>query len=633
VRRLGDVSRFLWLLRGYLAPYWRSVALLIAGSYAAAALSAALPALMAPILDLAIGTPASIGVGAGATAGPATGAGAAAGAAGWTGLSLKNLGAAVLGWLGIGAGEDRFRAIVFLAALFVAVGVLKAAVDFANYLLALWIRVRAGSAMQMDLFRHLISLSMRFFTGHRTGELVSRLDTDTRAATAGLETIVGTVLTAPVLIAVYAVLLLRTSPRLVFAAAGAIALHWAVTRVIRGPIRRLATDQFSVFADLVARFQEAILSIRVVKSFGAEAFEASRVGQALAEVRRVNVKFGVYKHAEEPARAVVNHVVEVAILLIAAWELLAGHLAVPTFFLFLYVGRAVIAQVGALGSAYTQMQAALAASTRIDELFARTSEVRDGDQPIERFEDRIALRGVSFDYGAEPVLEGVTLDIARGELVALVGPSGAGKSTLADLILRFYDPTRGSIAIDGRDLRTLRQESYRALFGVVSQEALLFNATIRDNIAYGRPDLVDEDIVRAARIANAHEFIAEFPEGYDTLVGDRGVRLSGGQRQRVAIARAIVGRPAVLVLDEATSALDSESERLVQQAIDRVIEGATSIVIAHRLSTVLHADKIVVLNRGVVEAVGRHAELLASSETYARLYRLQFAEAESLGRL
>ena len=621
MRRLGDVSRFLWLLRDYLAPYWPAVALLIAGSYAAAALSAALPVLMAPILDLAIGPPAG-----GATAG-------AAGGPGWTGISLKNLGAAVLGWLGVGPGEDRFRAIVFLAAVFVGVGVCKAGVDFANYLLALWIRVRAASAMQLDLFRHLLGLSMRFFTAHRTGELVSRLDTDTRSATAGLETIVGTVLTAPVLIAVYGVLLLRTSPRLVFAAVGAIALHWAVTRVIRGPIRRLATDQFSVFADLVARFQEAILSIRVVKSFGAEAFEAARVGRTLAEVRRVNVKFGVYKHAEEPARAVVNHLVEVAILLLAAWELLAGHLAVPTFFLVLYVGRAVIAQVGALGTAYTQMQQALAASARLGELFDRRSEVRDGGERIDGFADRIALRDVSFDYGGEPVLEGVTLDIARGELVALVGPSGAGKSTLADLILRFYDPTRGAVSIDGRDLRTLRQESYRRLFGVVSQEALLFNATIRDNIAYGRSGLTDEDIVRAARIANAHDFIAEFPDGYDTLVGDRGVRLSGGQRHRVAIARAIVGRPPVLILDEATSALDSESERLVQQAIDRVIQGATSIVIAHRLSTVLHADKIVVLNRGVVEAVGRHAELLTASETYARLYRLQFAEAEPLGRV
>jgi len=227
----------------------------------------------------------------------------------------------------------------------------------------------------------------------------------------------------------------------------------------------------------------------------------------------------------------------------------------------------------------------------------------------------------------KPTLHGVDLVIKKGEKVALVGPSGAGKSTLADLLLRFYDPLEGVITIDGRDLRTLRQESYRRLFGVVSQEALLFNATIRENIAYGREGVTDAEIERAARIANADGFIRELPEGYVTMVGDRGIRLSAGQRQRVAIARAIVRRPAILMLDEATSALDSESERLVQQAIDRVIRDATSVVIAHRLSTVLHADQIVVLNDKRVEAMGRHAELLERSETYARLYRLQFTEA------
>jgi ATP-binding cassette, subfamily B, bacterial MsbA len=619
VRRPRDLRRFLSLLGRYLLPYWPAVTLLVASSYLAMGLAALLPALMAPLLDLALGSRA---------ADPA-----AAGPVRLGGLSLNNLGAAVFQWIGVSAVEDRFRAILFLCLGYVAVGFLKGWTDFANYLLALWIRVRVGAAMQRDLFRHLLGLSMRFFTRQRGGELVSRLNLDTGAAAAGLETIVGTVLSAPVLIALYGYLLIRTSPRLVVAAAGAILLHYGITRFLRGPIRRLATDQFSAFADLTARFQEAITSIRVVKSFGAERFEIGRVARAIQEVLRVNVKFGVYKHVEEPGRAVVNYVIEASILLLAAWELLAGRMSAAAFFLFLYVGRAVMVQVASLGAAYTQMQTTLAAATRLGELFGLAPDVRDGAESIGEFGDRIEVEDVSFDYGGGRVLDHVSLEIKKGEFVAFVGPSGAGKSTLADLLLRLYDPVSGRITIDGRDVRGLRQDSYRRLFGVVSQEALLFNATIRENIAYGREGLTEADIVRAARVANAHEFIMEFPDGYDTLVGDRGVRLSGGQRQRVAIARAVVSRPSILVLDEATSSLDSESERLVQQAIERVTRGTTSIAIAHRLSTVLHADRIIVLARGGVEAVGRHAELLASSESYGRLYRLQFNEAESLGRL
>jgi len=613
VRRAGDLRQLLWLLRTYTAPYWWAVALLLVSSYVATAVAALFPVLMAPILDLALGAPAG-----------AAGGDAAAG------LSLRNLGAAVSGWLSITSVEDRFRAIIVLCAVYVGAGFLKGWIDFGNYLLALWIRVRAAAALQRDLFRHLLGLSMGFFSRQRTGELVSHLDDDTGAATYGLETIVTTVLTAPVLIAFYGWLLVRTSPKLVAAAAGAVLLHAGLTRAVRGPIRRLAGDQFSALADLAARFQESILSIRVVKSFGAEAFELRRLGRAIQAVVRVNVKFGAYKHAEEPARAVLNYLAEATLLSLAAWELLAGRLAASTFFLFLYVGRAVMGQVGLLAGAYTSLQTTLAASSRIDELFRLEPAVKDGHETITGFGDRIVLRDVSFDYGGEPVLSGVSFEITKGEIVALVGPSGAGKSTLADLVLRLYDPLQGSIAIDGRDLRTLQQTGYRRLFGVVSQEALLFNATIRENIAYGRDEVAEADVLNAAQIANAHDFITALPDGYDTMVGDRGIRLSGGQRQRVAIARAIVANPPILILDEATSSLDSESERLVHRAIDRVIQGTTSIVIAHRLSTVMRADKIVVLNRGTVEAVGRHAEILATNETYARLYRLQFAEVEAL---
>jgi ABC-type bacteriocin/lantibiotic exporter with double-glycine peptidase domain len=277
-----DLQRFAWLPRRYLAPYWPAVSLLVFTSALATGLAGLLPVLMAPILDLALGSPAS----------------ADATAVGVGTLSLRNLGTTFFQWTGVYAVDDRFRAVAYLCLAYVATGLVKAVLDFANYLLALSVRVRAAAAMQMDLFRHLLDLSMGFFTKHRTGELVSRLATDTHAAAQGLETIVGTVLTAPVLIAFYGFLMIRTSPKMVLAALAAVTLHWMVTRVIRGPIRRLATDQFALLATVSSHFHEAILSVRVVKSFGAERFELDKLRQLLRRTLRLNMRFGVYKHVE-----------------------------------------------------------------------------------------------------------------------------------------------------------------------------------------------------------------------------------------------------------------------------------------------------------------------------------------------
>jgi len=605
-----DLRRLLRLLRTYVRPHWRAVVLLLASSYVAMLLTGLLPLIMAPILDLALG-----GI-AGRAAPPRVGFG---------NLNLGTLGAAVFQWLGVTGAASPQRAIVVLALAYVLVGLLKSAADFGNYLLGLWIRVRTSASIQARLFEHLLSLSLGFFKRHRTGELVSRLEADATTTAAPLEVVLVSVVTAPVLIAVYGFLLVRTSPYLVLAAAGAGIAHYGITRFVKGPVRRLAREDLSMLGRLVAHFHEVLANIREVKALGIEALEVSRARSTLHDLIRLRVRFGLYKHIDEPARSAANYVVEAAIVLVGAWELLAGRMGAPAFVLFMYVGRVILVQIGRLGSAWVEIQALLASSSRVTELLDTRPDVVDGSEPIEDFRDGLALRGVTFGYGdGDVVLDDIDLEIRRGEVVAVVGPSGIGKSTLADLLLRFYDPQQGVVTIDGRDIRRLRQSSYRALFGIVSQDAVLFNMTIRDNIAHGRQGLTDADIVAAARTANAHDFISEFPHGYDTVVGERGVRLSGGQRQRVAIARAIVGRPRILILDEATSSLDSESERLVQDAIDRVIVGSTSIVIAHRLSTVLHADRIVVLNDRRIEAVAPHATLLESSPTYSRLYHLQF---------
>jgi len=609
---LSDFQRLLFLLTKYAKPFWAGILLLLVTNFAATFFTALLPLLMAPILDIALGKPII------------TASGGAQDIA-FSKLTLSNLGSAVLQWLSLSDMTNKFRLVLFLGGLYVVIGLLKGLANFASYLLALWIRVRSARDIQYDLFKHILSLSLGFFTKQRTGELMSRIDNDTASTTYGFEGIIGNLIMSPLLILFFGTLLIRTSPLLAFAAVIGALLHYAVTKGIQNPIRRRVTDQFSYFAELRARLQEAILSIRVVKSFSAENFELRRLSEAIQNVLRINMKYGVFKHIEEPVRGFADHVIEVGILLLATYELLSGHLQPATFFLFLYVGRSIMGPISTLAGTFVTIQSTMAASERVFELFATQPQVQDGKDEIRNFEDRIRIENVSFAYDTRKVLHQIDLEIRKGSIVALVGPSGAGKSSLADLIIRFYDPAEGRITIDGRDIRRLRQASYRKLFGVVSQEPLLFNATVHENIAYGRDGLTKEDIVYAARIANAHEFImAELSQGYDTLVGDRGIRLSGGQRQRVAIARAMVHRPQLLILDEATSSLDSESERLVQQAIDKVLHQTTAIVIAHRLSTVVNADKIVVMDQGSIMDQGKHSELLGRCELYQRLCHLQF---------
>jgi len=308
-------------------------------------------------------------------------------------------------------------------------------------------------------------------------------------------------------------------------------------------------------------------------------------------------------------------------------EVLAGRLSAGGLASFLFYLIFIAASVGAFTGLYSQVQEALGATRRIFEIIDTQPDVQDrpGAAAMPRVSGRIEFEGVEFSYDERiAVLHGINLSVEPGEVLALVGPSGAGKSTVFNLIPRFYDPTAGRVKIDGRDLREVTQRSLRDQIGIVPQETLLFGGTIRENILYGRLDATDDEITAAAHAANAHEFIMEFPDGYGTIVGERGVKLSGGQRQRIAIARAILKDPRILLLDEATSSLDSESEGLVQEALERLMKNRTTVIIAHRLSTVQVANRIAVLEAGRLVELGSHAELLARGGLYARLYNMQF---------
>jgi subfamily B ATP-binding cassette protein MsbA len=304
--------------------------------------------------------------------------------------------------------------------------------------------------------------------------------------------------------------------------------------------------------------------------------------------------------------------------------MLSGRLTTAGFFLYLYIGRAVLDPLTSLARTIKLIQTTFASSERVQALFGEIPSIKDGPKDKKSFDKSLVFENVSFKYGNEPVLKRVNFEVRKGEITALVGPSGAGKSTIIDLILRFYDPQQGRILIDGIDLRELQLDNYRKMMGVVTQDSILFNAPVAQNIAYPSAEISQPQVENAAHVANAHEFVKNLPKGYDTFVGDRGMLLSGGQKQRVTIARAVYHKPQLLILDEATSSLDTESERLVQQAIDKVIEATTAIVIAHRLSTVVHAAKIIVLDKGEIIDQGRHQELYDRCDLYRTLCDLQF---------
>ena len=602
-----DIQNLAVLFGRFAKPYWRSLAMLVFVSMAAGFLMSLRPLILAPAMDSAFLTSTE----------PARSLGE---------LNLNNLGATILASLGIDAGINKFYLLCAIVLLFVGIVVVSAAMNFLALQLMRWIRTGVANDIQSSMYKHILSLSMPFFVKQRGSELPNRFVLDAVQTAQSFDPIIRGLLESSIQIVIYGIILIKTDTYMAVAVGGVIILQMAITRFLQYKVRSLTTQSFDTYSRIGSLVQEALQTIRVVKSFCAERFEHGRLLRELRDLKINSLLFGFYKNSETPLRDVANGIAIGAILLVAFSSLSAGRLTSSGFVMFVLIASQAIIPFSKIGEALVQLQMFLGASTSVVEILNVKPTLLEGDLEAKPFQSRLCLEKVSFCYQPGlPVLHDINLEIPRGAMVAIVGPSGAGKSTLADLLLRLYDPTSGVVTYDDMDVRNYRQESYRRHFGVVPQECLLFNASITENIAYGRT--VDmEEVRRAAGIANAEEFIRQFPQGYETVVGDRGIRLSGGQRQRIALARAMYGRPEILVLDEATSSLDSESEEQVQAAIDRVTKEITAIVIAHRLSTVIRADKIVVLSEGKIEAVDTHGPLLDHCALYRRLYAGQFSE-------
>ena len=491
---------------------------------------------------------------------------------------------------------------------------------------------RAGARMIRDLraelYQSIAYQSQRFFHEHSTGVIVSRALNDMQRiqalTTKVLADLVRVTAMVPFLLVVIFIHDWRMS---LFALTVIPALGYPVVRFGRR-LRRAATRSQETIAESASLMTEVVQGARVVQSFTMEEFEIGRFRTTIENNLRADIRAG-RAAAMAPAMMEFIGAIAGAFLFYVAGAAIASNRTSAGNFVVVAMGLGLLfMSFRRLNTVNVELQRALAAAARVFDMLDRERDIRDapGAKTLPAFAEAVRYENVSFAYEQRTVLEGIDLTIRKGEIVALVGASGSGKSTLASLVTRFYDPTVGRITIDGHDLREVTLLSLRSQIGLVTQETILFDDTVRNNIAYGRSDVSDDVVREVARAAHADEFISQMPQGYDTMLGERGTRLSMGQRQRIAIARALLKDPPILILDEATSALDAESETLVQAALDHLMAGRTSIVIAHRLATVRKAGRIVVLDGGRIVEHGVHADLLARHGAYARLHELQFRE-------
>lgn len=512
---------------------------------------------------------------------------------------------------------------------------------FVSFFRVVWfvqVAERSLADIRRDTYFKLITLPMNFFSNRRVGELNSRISADLSQIQDAITTTLAEMIRQIIVLTGGITFLVIVSPKLTLLLLCMLPFLIAFAVVFGRFIRKISRQAQDKLAESNTVVEETLQGIANVKAFVNEAYEAGRYNKSLREVVAIAVRGAKFRgvFASFIVFCIFGSIVGIiwfGSVLVSRGELSSGQLTE-----FVIYGIFVAASMGSFPELYANIQKAVGASERVLEILAEEGEpiemVEHNNTVVEHIEGNLSFNNVVFAYPSRPeitVLNDVSFEAKAGQKVAIVGPSGSGKSTMASLILQFYHPQEGKILFDGRDADTYSLTDIRNQVAIVPQDVLLFGGTILENIAYGKLSATKEEIIKAAQRANAHQFITGFPEGYDTVVGERGVKLSGGQRQRIAIARALLKNPSVLILDEATSSLDSESERLVQEALEELMKGRTSVIIAHRLSTIREADKIVVIEKGQIKETGNHEELMANKEgLYRYLSQLQFESKESI---
>ncbi|WP_040496975.1 ABC transporter ATP-binding protein [Fulvivirga imtechensis] len=489
------------------------------------------------------------------------------------------------------------------------------------------IRLDVVKYLRMDIYNRVSSMHLGYFTNERKGDLMSRITNDVQEVEASILNSPKALFREPVTIIIYFIFLFSISAKLtIFTILVLPITGGALAEIVRRLKKRAVQSQESL-GRIVNILDETLGGMRIVKAFNARGYVTDKIDQETDYYRRVNLSYSYKKELGSPVSEFLGVAIVCIIIYYGGSLVLAadGSLDGPQFIAYLAIFSQIISPGKAFAAGISGLQKGIASAERIFKVVDATPAIVNKPNAIDikAFKQQIEFDHVRFAYGTEPVLKDISFTLQKGQTIALVGPSGGGKSTLADLIPRFYDPTDGAVKIDGTDIRDCDVESVRKLMGIVTQESILFNDTIFNNIAFGLDDPKEEDVIQAAKIANAHDFIMDMEEGYDTNIGDRGLKLSGGQRQRISIARAVMKNPPVLILDEATSALDSESEKLVQEALANLMKNRTSLVIAHRLSTIQHADQILVIQGGEIVERGTHDELVNQEGIYKKLSAMQ----------
>ncbi|MDD2594586.1 MAG: ABC transporter ATP-binding protein [Bacteroidales bacterium] len=519
------------------------------------------------------------------------------------------------------------KGLAFVALTLVAACLLSNICRYLSQRILVSMKTKLMKNIRRDLFAKIASLHIGYFNGRRKGDILSSISNDVNEVQNSVASSFHIIFRDPLLVIGFLAMLFYMSPRLTLVSLIALPFSALVITRITRKLRSGSVMTQTLMGRILSQFEEAISGSRIIKAFNAQQYVENSFDKNNEAHRKISRSIFNRQELASPTSEFLGITIAAVVLFYGGWLNINGNLGMtwPEFIVYIGFYWRVLEPAKAISNAYANIQRGLVSGNRIFEILDVESEIKEKEHPVRlsSFDNSIEFKNVSFSYTGEPVLKNIDLVIPKGKMVAVVGPSGAGKSTMADLLPRFWDVTGGSILLDGTDIRDYKLEDLISLMGIVTQESILFNDTVYNNITFGMENVSQDEVIMAAKIANADEFISQMEEGYQTNIGDRGAKLSGGQRQRIAIARAVLKNPPILILDEATSALDTESERLVQDALTKLMKNRTSLVIAHRLSTIRYADSIVVLQNGAIVERGNHDSLIEKHGLYSHLCELQ----------